>query len=227
MKTLLVLAGVVLLVSTFAAAQKPWSEWDKKEVDKILNGSAWGQTQTETDTSQMTFRPTTDKEPLSVDGARNQSVDLKYRIRMFSAKPVREAFARSVMMANPTVKPEQLKNFIDSDYSEMIVVAVAVESADRRYLGPANQRFAVATTETLKNSAYIERGDGKRLFIDEYARPTTDGTGAKFVFPRVVDGKPWLGPGDHLRFVADLGGGTKVSWRFNLSDMMYSGKLEY
>jgi len=44
--------------SIFAQKQKPWTEWSKKEAEKTLNESPWGQTQTETDTSQMTYSPT-------------------------------------------------------------------------------------------------------------------------------------------------------------------------
>src|SRR5205809_7517695 len=44
--------------SVFAQKQKPWTEWSKKEAGKTLNESPWGQTQTETDTSQMTYSPT-------------------------------------------------------------------------------------------------------------------------------------------------------------------------
>lgn len=221
----------IFLAAVFCSAafgqQKPWSQWDKKEVEKMLNSSAWGQTQTETDTSQMTYTPTTDKSAMTTDGARNQAVDLKYRIRLFSAKPIREAFARMVLMSNPNLKAEQLNGFVNGDYSESIVVAVTFESSDRRYSGPVGQKFSAATTETLKNLAYLENSEGKKVFIDEYARPSTDGTGAKFVFPRLIDGKPWVKNNDTLRFFADFEGGTKVNWRFKLSDMMYNGALEY
>lgn len=218
---------IAFLCSAAAAQQKPWSQWDKKDVDKMLNGSPWGQTQTETDTSQMTYSPTSVNQPLSADGARNGAVDLKYRIRLFSARPVREAFARTVLLANPNVKPEQLNGFVNGDYSDSIVVAVTFESTDRRYTGPVGQKFSSATTETLKNTVYLERQDGKRVALDEYARPTTDGTGAKFVFARQLEGKPIFSPTDTLHFMADFGGGTKISWRFKLSDMNYEGKLEY
>lgn len=218
---------MALIAGTAVAQDKGWASWDKKQVDKMLNDSPWGKTQTETDTSQMTFKPTSDSGAASSDGARNSAIDLKYRIRLFSARPIREAFARTVMFANPNLRAEQLKGFVEGDYSGSIVVAVSFESSDGRQTGPVIQKFSSATTETLKNSVYIERGDGQKLYVEEYARPTTDGTGAKFVFPRVVDGKPWVTEKDQLRFVADLGGGTKVQWRFKLSEMMYNGNLEY
>jgi hypothetical protein len=218
---------LVLAVSLSALAQnaKPWPQWDKKDVEKMLNSSPWGQTQIDTDTSEMTATLGVSRD---ADGARNQAVDVKYRIRFFSAKPIREAFARNVLLANPNLQPKQLQSFVDGAYDDSIVVAVAFESSDRRYAGPISQAFGSATSGTLKNASYLERKDGKRIFLVEYAMPTNDGTGAKFVFPRVVDGKPFVSDGeDMIRFVADFGKGIKISWRFKTADMMYNGKLEY
>ena len=38
---------------------KPWTDWTKSDVEKILNDSPWGQTQIDTDTSEMVYTPTT------------------------------------------------------------------------------------------------------------------------------------------------------------------------
>jgi hypothetical protein len=96
------------LHSTTVAQQKPWSQWEKKEVDKMLNSSPWGQTQSETFSGQLTAQLGTN-DP-------NQAVTYNYRIRMFSAKPIREAFARTVLLANPKLQPSQLENFVNGDY---------------------------------------------------------------------------------------------------------------
>jgi hypothetical protein len=215
------------LLSCVTIAQKPksWTEWTKKDVEKMLNDSAWGQTQTETDTSEMnvTFGVSG-----GTDGARNQAIDLKYHVMFFSAKPIREAFARKVLLDNPKIVPAQLQNFVDGDYSEVIVVAVTYESTDRRYTGPVDQAFRSATSATLKNKCYLERKDGKRIFLEEYAQQGSDGTGAQFVFPRMVDGKPFLTErNDSIRFVAEFSSKIRVDRKFKVSEMMYDGKLEY
>lgn len=217
---------VILCVCGAAfAQQKPWSEWDKKEVDKMLNSSPWGQTQVEADTSEMTVKFGVNNQP---DAANNQALTFNYRIRFFSARPIREAFARRVMLAKPEIKAAQLENFVIGDYTEMIVVAVDFDGADRRFTGPIGQIFAGARTSTIKNTTYLERKDGKRIEIERYAPPSSDGTGAKFVFPRMLNDKPFVsGNDDVLRFVADLGRGVKMSWRFKLTDMTYNGKIEY
>lgn len=235
----ILLVSLCLVGSAAAQTQKPWSEWDKKDVDRMLNNSPWGQTQTETDTSQMMYSPTSDPNAPGnrtttndadrlASGAKNAAISLSFRIRLFSAKPIREAFARTILLANPNIKPNQLDGFINEDYSDWIVVAVAYESTDRRMLAPIETKFVTATKETLKNVAYLEGPDGKRTFVAEYAPPTKDGTGAKFFFPRITaERMPLFRPDQTFRFFADLGGGAKVNWKFKLSEMTYDGKLEY
>src|SRR5258706_10547255 len=128
MKRFLLLGVVLCVFSGAAIAQKKWTDWDKKEVEKMLNESAWGQTQTVTDTSQMVFFSSMND---SISNTReHQAVTLNYRIRFFSAKPIREAFARQLMLGNPNLKAVQLERFINGDYSESIVVGVTFDGAD-------------------------------------------------------------------------------------------------
>ena len=239
-------AALLIASSTavLAAQQaKPWSEWTKKDVEKTLNDSPWAQTQTETDTSQMTYSPTisqttaarredsriTDASKVE-SGAKNSAMSVKYRIRFLSAKPIREAFARMVLSAQQSPGPDlaqQLQGFVDRDFSEYIVVAVTVEASDQRYAAPISQAFNSATADLLKNNTYLERKDGKRLFLMDYRPPANDGMGAKFVFPRSVDGKPFIGEADNVRFVSEFNDKVKLNARYKTSDMTYNGKLEY
>src|SRR5215211_3897558 len=54
-----VVSSFLVFGSLAFAQEKPWSEWTRAEAEKILNHSAWGQTQTETDTTEMVYTPTT------------------------------------------------------------------------------------------------------------------------------------------------------------------------
>lgn len=204
MKALLLLTCVLLFACVATPAQKKgWTEWDNKEVEHLLNSSSWGQTQTQT------------KPPVT------------FHVRLFSAKPIRQAFARKMLLSNPAVKPEQLNSFINGDFTEYIIVAVTAESSDRRLAMPIVQTFTTATADTLKETVYLESADGKRIALDKYVPPTSDGTGAKFVFPKVSDGKPLFAGDQTFRFVADISESAKIAWKFKLPDMMYDGKLEY
>jgi hypothetical protein len=245
MKRTAILVSIVFILTGIGLAQKkekPWTEWSKKDAEKILNESAWGQTQVATDTSEMTYSPTvsstTANRRISADstgdrterGAVNQEVYVKYRIRFLSAKPIRQAFAKIIEAdqgeRNPQLS-EQLKVFVDRNFEEWIVVAVGFESNDQRFAGPVMQEINSAVAATLKNTTYLERNDGKRLFLMEYRAPINDGLGAKFVFPRLNDGQPFITKDtDEVRFFAEVGKKVKLNMRFKVSDMMYEGRLE-
>jgi hypothetical protein len=232
--------------------EKPWSEWTKVEAEKILNNSAWGHVQTETDTSEMVYTPTsqggnsastrsetvrgaTDRQSVNnsraTQGATNQAVSVNYYVRLLSARPVRQAFMRVITLAQKTPDRELVKglqSFVERDFSEYIVVAVSVDSTDRRFSGPVLQQFAAATAGTLKNRTYLERKDGKRLFLMEYQAPINDGLGAKFIFPRMVDERNFLNSeSGSVRFISEVGNQIKLNVTFKLSEMMYQGQLEY
>lgn len=223
---------------------KPWTEWSKKDAEKILNESAWGQTQVATDTSEMTYSPTvsstTANRTLSVDsnrgdrserGAVNQEVYVRYRIRFLSAKPIRQAFARLIEAEQGEKNAqlsEQLKGFVDRSFDEWIVVAVGFESNDQRFAGPVMQDINSAVASALKNSVYLERSDGKRLFLTDYRAPINDGLGAKFVFKRRVDDDDFItATSGEVRFFAEVGKKVTLNQRFKIADMMYEGRLEF
>ncbi len=228
---------VVFVYSAFAQkSAKPWTEWSEKELNKMLNDSPWGQTQTETDTSQMTYSPTPRSLPnrpldspdaTGSQGALNQATDVNYRIRLLTAKPIRQAMARRAQLNNPKMA-EQLAAFANQKTDQYIVVAVDYDSKDRRFSGPALQIFNSANTGGLKNVTYLEIKDGKRVFLQEYIPPTNDGMGAKFVFPRNVDGKPFVtDDAGYLRFYSEMAKRIKLNMRFRVKDMTYDGVLEY
>jgi hypothetical protein len=222
---------------------KPWTEWTEKEALKMLNDSAWGQTQTDTDTSEMFYSPNSqNRNPIgnrpldtsggsnndrTTQGQTNQATNVDYRIRLLTAKPIRQALARRAQIQNPQLA-EQLKAFAEQHTDKYIVVAVDFESRDRRYSGPAMQIFNSANTGVLKNSTYLENNDGKRLFLQEYIAPINDGMGAKFVFPRTQNNEQFVNEqSGYLRFYSEVAKNIKLNMRFKIADMTYDGKLEY
>jgi hypothetical protein len=250
----LCVAGLVtaLWIVVSASPQKPWTEWSKADAEKILNNSAWGHTQTETDTSEMVYTPTTqggnssstrseairgttDRQSVNnsraTQGATNQAVSVNYHVRLLSAKPVRAAFMRIIELTQKNADPRLLKDlraFVERDFSEYIVVAVTFDSTDGRFSGPALQAFGSATLGTLKNKTYLERQDGKRLFLMDYRTPINDGLGAKFIFPRMVDERNFLNADSgSVRFLSEVNGQIKLNVTFKMTDMMYEGQLEY
>src|SRR5688572_27761914 len=248
-----VVSFFLVFLSIAFAQEKPWVEWTRAEAEKILNHSAWGQTQTETDTSEMVYTPTTqgaitgstrsenirggltDRQSVNnsrvAQGATNQAISVNYHVRLLSAKPVRQAFMRVMELTQKNLDQDTLKglkSFVERDFSDYIVVAVTFDSTDGRYSGPALQAFASATLGTLKNKTYLERKDGKRLFLMDYHTPIHDGLGAKFIFPRIVDERNFLNADSgSFRFFSEVSNQIKLNVTFRMSELMYDGQLEY
>jgi hypothetical protein len=229
--TLLLLSCALVVVASAQKEQKPWTEWSKKEAEAILNDSPWGQTQIETDTSDMFFRPGAKEHGGTRGSETNQATSVKYHIRFLSAKPIRHAIARSILLGNAAQSEQMaasMRDFVERNFDQWIAVAVTFESRDQRYLGPAAQAFGSTTAEVLKNNTYLERKDGKRVFLQMYQAPNADGLGAKFIFPRIVDGKPFLDrESGEVRFVSEVSNKIKMNMRFKVSEMIYDGQLEY
>ena len=247
MKRVISACFVLIMVAVTGVAQKakPWTEWTKKDVDKTLNDSAWGQTQSEgsaassasQQSSAITSTGAAKSESTNMaaagrveSGQAKPSTLVKYHVSFLSAKPVRAAFARKVLLGQTQPNEElanQLQAFVDRSFADYIVVTVALEVEDQKMAGPLVRMFGSATTEALQKSVYLERKDGKKLFLMEYRAPTGDGMGAKFIFQRVVEGQPFLAENDNVKFVAELNEKMKLNTRYKLSDMLYDGKLEY
>ena len=237
-----ILFAVLAILAINVIAQKPfkpYSEWTEKDAQKILNDSPWAHTQVETNTSEMFFNPTANPAvgttstsgDRQVRGATNQATSVNYHIMFLSARPIREAISRKVELAQKTPNPElsaQLQSFVERNFADYIVVAVTFDTKDPRFANAPNQAFAGALAATLKNNTYLDRNDGKRLFLSEYIAPASDGLGAKFIFARSFEGRPFLN-GDlaQVRFYSEVSKSVKLDQRFKISDMGYEGKLEY
>ena len=163
-------------------------------------------------------------------GSRNVSKTAVYNVSFLTAKPVRQAFIRLVELQAPDTSAEKVaerRTFIDKDFSEYIVVTLKLDGNDQKTLVPIKQLLGAGTADTMKSLAYLERKDGKRLALMDYRAPGPDHLGAKFIFPRTLDGKPFLDANSgEVRIYMEMNK-TKLTRKFKVADMMYDGKLEY
>jgi hypothetical protein len=244
MKRTLLLSLIIALAGLSASAQtaKPWTEWSKKDAEKILNDSAWGQTQTtggdssSASTSAITKTEGAGNEAIGRSGESGATMGggakpVNFHARFLTAKPVREALARIVTLSQPNAGKEltdQLQGFIDHDIGNYLVVALIADSSDAKLANMTMVALGKVDKDTLKNKVYLERKDGKRLELVDYKPPINDNMGAKFVFERTLDGQPFLAPdSEFVRFVVDSSEKMKINLKFKVAAMMYDGKLEY
>ena len=236
---ILVLASLLLLLMISATTigqdkNIPWTEWSKKDAERVLNDSPWGQTQVDTNVTEMFYQPTSRANATSgqrgVEGALNQEIKVTYHIRFFSARPIRQALARLYQIQEkPDAEGEKgLRSWAELESKDSIILTVTFESTDGRFTGKAMQAFNSAVTAIMKNKTYLERNDGKRLFLTTYVPPGRDGFGARFVFARNVDGHPFVDRDiKDVRFFAEFNDSLKLNMKFKVSEMMYNGLLEY
>ena len=208
--------------------KKPYTEWSEKEATKLLNDSPWGQTQAVTDTSQMTGVARADSGQSRIADVFNVNL----RIRFLSAKPVRQAISRLMEIKNAEkISPQlatRLKEFAAADFPDYIVITVTTESEKASALFQQTQAaFYKLTTNEMINNTYL-LASGQRVFVKEYQPPGKDGLGARYIFPRLVDGKPFVNPETvDVLFHSEPRGTTVLNMRYKVKDMMFDGKLEY
>lgn len=239
-------ALVLLNASAFAQKAKPWTEWNEKEAQKVLTDSAWAQSQTEfaeaAPAAGSTITPTQPRNASSISsaertesgetlGKKATALSTVYRVAFLTAKPVRAAFIRLIELQHPETPADKVterRTFIDRDFGEYVVVTMVLDGTNRAARMSAMQEITAANAESLKSTAYLERKDGKRVSLLEYRPPAQDGMGAKFIFPRTLDGQPFLDANSgELRVNIQIGKAVKVNRRFKVAEMMYDGKLEY
>src|SRR5690348_7768271 len=179
--SLVMFLTICLTAAGSAAGQKSsksWKEWSKADAQKILSDSPWAHLQVDQDFVEPS--PLTRPPDPSIDTRLKQNEGMTYGIRFFSARPVRQAFVRMIQLQRKDLAPQmvsRLNTFAEVVSEDSIIIAVTVENPDANMLGKAMQIVRNATTPVLKNSTYLERSDGKRVFLDEYTPPGSDGFG--------------------------------------------------
>jgi hypothetical protein len=229
---------VLIAVPTSLSAQwnkKPYTEWSEKEARKLLENSPWAQTQVFADTSSE-FKTGPARGALGTGD--NSSGDysahqLNIRMRLLSAKPVRQAFARIVtLMQKGQMTPQldsQLKAFATQDFPDFIIISLDCDAKEsktefREFKALMDNR----TTADLKSNTYISGKGGERVYIAAYQPPKNDNLGAKLIFPRLVNGEPFITAGsDEIHFYSEFSTKYVLNMRYKVKDMSADGKLEY
>jgi hypothetical protein len=234
----MIIATLLLSLPLSASAQwekKPYTEWSEKEVQKLLNGSPWGKTVVFSSPVTLFRQATPGSQGVGQAPSSNSAnaTHVNFRIRFLSAKPLRQAISRMMEMSQKQPVSEglaaRLKSFASGEFLEYIVITV---SCDSEQAGANFQQAAslltTRGTANLKNNTFLEIKGGRRLFLQEFQPPGQDGLGARFIFPRMVDGKPFISPeSEEIRFFTELSDTYRLDRRYKVKEMLYEGKLEY
>lgn len=240
MKKSLIFAVAFLLVLSMGLIAKdfweePFREWSRNEVLKMLQDSPWSNQVILT--SQRAGRD-------SRNIAGEMEIYNAYTVRLFTALPVRQAYVRMMQIMNnydSLSEAEQAtfdKRFepaLNMDTSQQIIVNLDFETNDRQASMEVNRQLKQSSADQLRQRVYLISDRLGRVQIEQYFQPSQDGTGAKFVFPRQVDGQPVVSPeDDELKFeffvpgTHDPAAGAehKVFTVWDVEDLMFEGELE-
>lgn len=215
----------------------PSEKWNAKQVSRMIGDSPWSQSQTLS--TALTGKDS------GLQG--EKEIFNKFTVRFFSALPVREAYVRLMQIVNryedmaPAQRSEfdaRFKRALNLDVSDRVIVALEFASNDPDANREMKRFLETARTDTIKQSVYLITEHLGRVELREYFPPSSDGTGAKFIFPRTVNGKSLVSAADkevRFEFQAPLidrnAGGQNNRQRllatFKVAKMFYKGELSY
>jgi hypothetical protein len=224
---------VLLFAATWLLAkdfwEQPFDKWKRDEVQRMLNDSPWAQSQT---ANQV--RGGKD----DTGSAGEKELYYRFTVRFFSSRPVREAYVRMMQLMNnyDNMAGDQRQEFdtrfkkaLNLEVADRVIVAVDYATNDQNAVRDLRTFFETARTEMLKQQVYLITQHNGRVELREYFPPSSDGTGAKFVFPREVNGKPIIGPDDkevRFDFFAPVVN-ERIFIPFKTSRMKYRDELTY
>jgi hypothetical protein len=177
--------------STSWIAQESYREWSMNRAVQVLNASPWAK--------QETFTRVISGVGSGISG--EKEIFNTYYVRFLSARPIREAYARIQQIQNgyDKMSPEEKVQFeadqlpnLHWDVSKWIVLSVSFRSNDPNEESSVRRFFQSETVKTLKTKAYLSTPSCPQVELSAYFPQREESVGAKFVFPREVNGVPVL-----------------------------------
>ena len=207
-----------------AREPKPWPQWTRKDIQKILYFSPWVSTQSEVNPNSLTWVPINagsywDRNyiPDSTLGQWDASEDEVFTVQFRSALPMRQALARlrQINYNYEKMTPQEREAF-DREHDPGLTpggeVVLNVDIRSSRQGSPMNLTLIMS--------------NGTRISPLRTAEFQSFG-GTNYIFPRVVEGQPIVGPSDKKVVVEFQWFSVTKRFTFKVSRMTYNGRLEY
>ena len=203
--------------------------WSMDKTVEMLNHSPWAR--------QETYTRVISGVGSGISG--EKEIYNTFYVRFLSARPIREAYARiqQIHHGYDSMPAKEKKRFeeaqrpsLDMDVSRWIVVTVGFRSNDPNEESIVRRFFQSQTVQTLKNKAYISTAACPQLEISAYFPPREETVGAKFVFPRVINGTPVLTRDCEtitLELLEVAGPNTRIRATFDVKPMIVGGELVF
>jgi|GEM_PF-4826664 len=207
--TIFFIAIIGLACSLFAQgpwAKKDWKQWSKEECKKVMEDSPWAYTYKEeqAQSSQGAGGLLSTSSGTRADA----TIETHYTVQFRSALPIRQAFVRQMLIDNKFDKSEepvkqgllkQTQPFLDRVYDDSIVVHVIYGSNVDQYVPEMMTYWQTHfPSGTVPQDAFLNTPSFKKIAPIKFISPRGSAPEFELIFPRMVDGKPVIGPNDKL-----------------------------
>jgi hypothetical protein len=259
--SLVLSVAISAVISTFGPGimpqndgnSRPYKEWTKQDVTRLLNDSPWAKTQTVRIAPRRQMRsvagqvsatpgsegavPTDGKAAL---GGAEEAIDYSFTVRLRSALPIREAIVRLVQLdSNYDRMPPAEKKSLDTQTRELLechecadhyVISVGFGSTNSQGADPIYNWFRGHSAQSLKGYIYIQNDRGDRRDLAAFIPPRVPGDEAFFLFARKdKQGKPLLTV-DHKKLLlrmSDANANSVTNFNLDVSRMVVNGRVEF
>ena len=215
-----------MTAAAYPSGEQAVPKWSLSKAVEILNSSAWAR--------HETFTKVIGGVGSGVSG--EKEIFNTFYVRFLSARPIREAFARiqQIQYGYDRLGSEEKQRFdaaiqpgLRLDVERWIVVAVGFRSNDPNEESTVRRFFQKETAETLKNKAFLSSDQFPQVALAAYFPPREEGVGAKFIFPRAINGVPIVSKGQKVVFELLEVPGANPSLRasFSTKEMIVNGEL--
>ena len=234
---------VLLATASFAQgpwAKKDWKQWSKDDCKKVLEDSPWAQRWSQTNAKMANFATRTS----GTQGVGSESeLGVYYVVQFRSARPIREAVVRETLIANryderdPEQKEAMRKQtdpFLNRNYDDVIVVHIIYGSNVQEYNRDLATFWQTRYPEgTVPQEAFLDGPRGQKIAPLRLISPKGGAQEFELIFPRAVEGKPLLEPGDKtiaVEFRSPAVGSldsSRVFAEFRVDKMALNGQIIY
>jgi hypothetical protein len=242
---------VLCLAGTVAAQgglpQKPFGQWSKAEVTKILTDSAWAKTQAiriQRRGQVRSIAGQTESETMSGRGELSSAedpLDYRFTLRLHSALPIRQALVRQEQLkwnydrrsaAEQKAFDQQARQvLLDCPVcAENYVLSVGFSSTNSSGNDLIYKWFGAATVPSIKGYVYLANERGGRRDLLDFIPPKAPGDDVYFVFPRLDEkGEPLFTATDKkLIFrMSDSSANAVTNFSLDLSRLIVGGEVRF
>lgn len=211
---------------------KDYTQWSEKDARNLLQKSPWVYEFQYGHTGDIGMNVSKGTDESDVASEREFRVIV--RMGLFSSHPVRQAYV-TLMAKGDKARLEKYKDFAIREIDDEIIVNWSIDSVPRGVsaMFELEKQIRNFTAGDLQSETFLSTNSGRRVSLKAIIPASQDGTGVKFVFPRLCsDGKPLVAEGDKtLRFqtkpLTVKGASVAIDGTFKLQDCMFNGKVDY